>query len=268
VTELFTQGKLLQAVAIVAGAFVLYRIALYATAQLRRLPKLESDAVLRAQREQRVETLRSVLNSVALVVVIAIAAVALLSIVGDVDVLPVLAGAGVLGVAVGFGAQSLVRDFFAGFFIFAENQFAIGDRVTIAGHTGTVERLTLRITQLRDADGSVHIVPNGKIDSVTVHAKEWARASVDVTVDYKEPLDRVFDVIARESAAFAEEHADAVAEPPELLGVETFGPRGPSIRVTARTKPGRELFVARGLRRRIKAAFDREGIHFPLGEDK
>jgi small-conductance mechanosensitive channel len=265
VNDYVTTQELIKVAWVLAGALVMYRIVLLGTSQLRRLSSLETDPQRRVRREQRANTIRGMLNNTARVVLLVTAVTMILSIF-DLNVTPIVAGAGVVGIALGFGAQSLVRDFLAGLFIIFENQFDIGDEVTLAGHAGTVERVTLRITALRDLEGAVHIVPNGKIEVVVVHSKEWARATVDVTVHYSEEIGRVLELVDRECRAYGEESSDVVIEPPEVLGVDELGPLGPRLRVTVRTRPGKQASVARELRRRIKAAFERDGIRFATHE--
>jgi small conductance mechanosensitive channel len=270
VNDLVTRGQLVHVVAILVVAFVVYRAIIFATGQLRRLAALETDPIAKARRAQRAETLRSILNNFVRIAMLVVVGVLLLD-QFDVNVTPIVAGAGVVGIAIGLGAQSLVRDYLAGAFIIIENQFDIGDQVTIAGHTGTVEQVTLRLTRLRDLDGGVHIVPNGKIDSVVGLSREWARAIVDVTVDYGEDLGRVIDLVeevCREYAADEAGGAGAVVGPPEVLGVDDLGPAGPRIRAAVKTRPGRQGPVARDLRRRLKSAFDREGIRFARSDDE
>jgi small-conductance mechanosensitive channel len=246
---------------ILVAAYVLYRIVRFATGHISRLARVESDPLTRAQREQRLDTLGAILNNLARLIIIFIAVAMILQTGFSLDITPIIAGAGVAGIAVGFGAQSLVRDFFSGFFIILENQFAIGDQVTVAGHTGTVEGLTLRVTTLRDVDGNLHIVPNGKIDTVTVIAKQWARVRVDVPIPYREDFGRALDTISSEVGRWAEEEADALLQEPEMLGIHEFGPTGATVSVAVRTRPDAKLAAGRELRRRIKLALDRDGIH-------
>lgn len=260
-----TQHEVIEVAAVLVGALIVYRVVTLSTGQLKHLSALETDAVVRARREQRADTVRHVLNNAARVILLVVAVTMILG-VFELNIAPILAGAGVAGIAIGFGAQSLVRDFLSGIFIIFENQFDLGDEVTIAGHSGKVERLTLRITQLRDLDGAVHIVPNGKIEAVVVHSKEWARATVDVTVGYAEDLGRVLDIVGDAAAAFAEASGDVVMEPPEVLGVDELGPHGPRIRIAVRTRPGKQSAAGRDLRRRIKQAFEAEGIAFAKTE--
>lgn len=264
--ELFDRQHLMGVAAILVGGVVVYRLALLLTSQLRRLAAFESDAVRKARREQRAETLRSILNNFIGIAMICIVVVVVLGFY-EVNIAPILAGAGVLGIAVAFGAQSLVRDYLAGIFIIVENQFDIGDQVTIAGHTGTVEAVTLRMTRLLDLDGGVHIVPNGKIEAVIVLSRDWARATVDVTVPYSENVARVLEVVGATCEEYGSTGGDILASPPEVLGVDDLTPLGPRIRIAVKTKPGSQASVARELRRRIKAAFDDAGIRFASSDE-
>jgi moderate conductance mechanosensitive channel len=253
-------------VTILAVAFVVYRLLIIATAQLRRLPTFESDPAAKARRLQRAETLRSILNNFIRIATLGAVAIMVLR-EFKIDVTPIIAGAGIVGIALGFGAQSLVRDYLAGAFIIIENQYDIGDQVTIANHTGTVEQITLRMTSLRDLDGGVHFIPNGKIDAVIVHAREWARATVDVVVPYTEDLSRVLTIVGEVSKAFADESPDMVLGPADVLGVDELGPNGPRIRTTVRTRPGQQAQAARDLRLRLIAGFDRAGIRFATASE-
>ena len=153
-----------------------------------------------------------------------------------------------------------------GFFILVEDQFGVGDVVTIAGLTGLVEQINLRITTLRDLEGRVHVIPNGQVDKVTVMSKEWSRSVIDVEVAYRTDLDHALRVVRDE----AEDFADAlgwswrVMGPPEVLGIEALGASGIVIRVLFKTLPKEQWGVGREFRKRIKARFDREGIDIPF----
>lgn len=265
-SPLFDFRNLIVTVAILIGCLIAYVLFKLATSQLRRLTALESDSVIKAHRQKRADTLQSILNNVAKVVLLTAAVIAILSNSG-LNVLPVIAGASVLGVAIGFGAQSLIRDYLVGILILTEDQFNIGDQVTIGSFSGEVSSMTLRTTILRDPDGNVHVIPNGRIEGVTVHSREWSRATVDITVAYREELGRVLSILSDVCALVAESYANEILEPPELLGVHDLSPRGPSIRVTVKTKPGRHHVIARDLRRRIKHAFDEMGVKFAVDED-
>jgi small conductance mechanosensitive channel len=184
----------------------------------------------------------------------------------NVDIMPILTGAGILGLAVGFGAQTLVKDLISGLFLTLENQVRVGDVVRIAGTGGFVEAINLRTVVLRDVDGAVHIFPNGSIDRLTNLTKDYSYAVVDVGVAYKEDVDRVFDVLRGAGSDLAADprFAGAVLEPLEVLGVEAFAESQITIKVRMRTVPLKQFEVGRELRRRIKNVFDAQGIEIPF----
>jgi small conductance mechanosensitive channel len=182
------------------------------------------------------------------------------------DIGPLLASVGVLGLAISFGAQSLVKDVISGTFMLLEGQFGIGDVVRVTDVSGQVEKITLRTTVLRDSQGVVHIIPNGEITRVSNLTKTWSRAVLDVGVAYKEDVDRVIAVLDELGREF---HADPewgalLVEEPLVLGVEDLGDSAVVIRVSARTLPEKQWDVAREWRRRIKKRFDRENIEIPF----
>ncbi|MGH9278018.1 MAG: mechanosensitive ion channel family protein [Acidimicrobiales bacterium] len=179
-----------------------------------------------------------------------------------VNVAPLLAGAGIVGIAVGFGAQSLVKDFVSGFFLLAEDQFGVGDVITVTDVTGTVEEVNLRVTRLRAQDGTVWFVPNGEIRKVGNAARDWSRALVDVFIPAGVDVQAALTAIADEVKGVREESAwtEAVLDAPEVLGVESIGVDGVTVRVAARTDPPRRAEVARELRGRIGARLAREGL--------
>ena len=168
----------------------------------------------------------------------------------------------VLGLAVSFGTQSLVKDYFAGFFILLESQFVVGDVIEAAGKSGVVERLTLRTVRLRDIEGVVHIIPNGQITTLSNKTRGWSRAVVDIGVSYDNDIDRVITVLHEEADAFNidTKWASQFDAPADVLGVESFGDNGVSIRVLLRTKPGVQAAVAREFRRRVLIRLEHEGI--------
>jgi moderate conductance mechanosensitive channel len=212
----------------------------------------------------RAATIRSVVESAARLVLITFFVLFVLAQVG-VNVSTLLAGVGILGLAISFGAQSLVKDVITGFFILAEDQFGVGDVVTIAGFSGAVESLNLRITTLRALDGSVHVIPNGQIDKVTVASKEWSRSVVDIEVAYRADLDRALEVIHDEATRMSSALGWSwrITGPPEVTGVEALGPSGIVVRVLFKTLPKEQWAVGREFRRRIKNRFDAEGIEIP-----
>ena len=213
---------------------------------------------------QRAETIGAVLRSVAALLIWSIAAVTILDELG-VNLGPLLAGAGIVGVALGFGAQSLVRDFITGIFMLIEDQYGVGDVIDVGLATGTVEALSLRTTRLRDLEGVVWHVPNGEIHRVGNKSQQWARALVDVGVAYDADLDRATDVIrqAADSLHHDSEYESLILDEPDVLGIESLSSERVVIRVVMRTEPQQQNRVARALRSRIKAALDEAGIAVP-----
>ncbi|WCM40490.1 mechanosensitive ion channel family protein [Thermus antranikianii] len=233
---------------------------------LARLPEPEGELTREAVRRK---TLRAVAESVLRVSIVVIGGLFMLSNLGF-NVTALLAGAGVVGLAISFAAQNLIRDFINGFFILLEDQYGVGDIVLINGVGGQVERFNLRLTVLRDLEGRVHFIPNSEVRQVTVLTQEWSRAVVDVGVAYKEDLDRVLEVFRDEVARFHQdpEWQDRFTEPPEVLGVQDLGNSAVVIRVLFSTKPAQQWAVAREFRRRIKNRLDREGIEIPYPHQK
>ncbi len=214
--------------------------------------------------EKRGHTVAQLVRSVGRAVILVLAL--LLSLAQFINITPLLAGAGIVGLAVSFGAQSLVKDIISGFFILMENQFVVGDVVQTAGVSGVVERVTLRVVQLRDLEGVLHTVPCGQIATVSNRTAGWSRAVVDIDVSYGEPIDRVLEVFREEAAALGNDR-DWVTRfdgTPEVAGVERLGDSGVTIRTILRTRPGQQVVIAREFRRRIKNRLDREGIEIPF----
>src|SRR5438552_233156 len=228
---------------------------------LRRLRLLipSSDAIGGHRVEQRAETLRHIVRSVVKGILIVVVLATIISELGF-DIGPILASAGIAGLAIGFGAQSLVKDVISGFFILFEDQYGVGDVVKIGDLSGVVERMTLRATVLRNLEGQVHVIPNGTIHTVTVLTKEWARAVVDVTVPYDQELAKVFEVLQRIGSRLAQDWPDRILEQPAILGVEKLDDTGVTIRQIVKTPAFKQSDVMREWRRRIKEEFDRSGI--------
>ena len=212
--------------------------------------------------EQRIDALSSVLRSVLSFVIFLVAGLMCLGEVG-IDLAPLLAGAGVLGVAIGFGSQSLVRDFLSGTFILVEDQFGVGDIVDVGEASGTVEAVSLRTTRLRAIDGTVWHVPNGEIRRVGNMSQHWSRALLDIEVAYDTVVDHARTVIKRVADEVWQED-DGVLEEPELWGVEQLGANGVMLRLVVKTTPSQQWRVSRELRERIKVAFEEEGIEIPF----
>jgi small conductance mechanosensitive channel len=218
-----------------------------------------------AELAKRTETLVHVLVRSVEVLLLLLGSLTVLAEIG-INIGPILAGAGVAGIAIGFGAQAVVRDLLAGLFILLENQFGRGDVVKIAGVAGLVEDVNLRRTVLRDLDGTVHNVPNGEIHVASNLTRGWSRVDLNVTVGYGEDLDHVRTVLDEVGAELATDPdwGPLILEAPKVLRVDAFGEYGIALKVLATTQPIRQWDVAGELRRRIKHAFGREGIEIPL----
>ncbi len=183
-----------------------------------------------------------------------------------INIAPILAGAGILGLAISFGAQSLVRDIISGFFILLENQFAVGDVIEAAGKSGVVERMTLRVVVLRDLEGTMHVIPNGELKVVSNKTRGWARAVVDISVPYTEDVDRALGVVRDEAAQFSTDPVWGLQldGPVEVLGVESMTDNSVVIRTLLKTQPGSQWDVAREFRRRLINRFSKEAIESPF----
>jgi len=213
---------------------------------------------------QKAKTLSQVVETTGRIVVFTLAALTLLSLAGQ-DITPLLASAGIAGVAIGFGAQNVIKDWLGGFFILFENQYSVDDVIKVGSYSGLVEKMDLRRTVLRAADGSVVVIPNGEIRVVTNLTKEWSRVVMDVNVGYEADIDHAMEVLARAGAELAQEDefAKLIIDSPEVLGVEALGEYHVTLRMLVKTQPLQQWSVARALRARIKKAFDREGIPVP-----
>jgi len=224
--------------------------------QLEGQPQVEVD--------KRADTLSHVIYRTVWFVAILVGLLTVLPELG-INISALLAGAGLIGLAVGFGAQSLVKDVISGLFILVENQYSKGDVVNIAGIGGLVDDVNLRRTLLRDLDGAVHTVPNGEISVASNLTRSWSRVNLILSVSYGDDLDHVFEVINRvgEEMANDPDWSDDIIAAPKALGVEGFGDSSVDIRVVGDTQPGQQWAVAREFRLRIKLAFDAEGIEIP-----
>ncbi len=251
--------RLLTLVGIWALAWVGDRLVRLLARRIERVVDDGDDNTMTMEEKQG-RTVAQLLRSVGRLLIIALALLMTLN--QFINIGPILAGAGILGLAVSFGAQSLVKDVITGFFMLVENSISVGDTVEIAGKTGTVERVTLRVVRLRDVDGTLHIIPNGQITTVSNQTRGWSRAVVDVTVAYESDLDRALAVFREEAAAFAADPAWSrlLDGAPEVLGVQQLAERGVTIRTLMRTHPGKQWEVARGFRFRILDRLGRERI--------
>lgn len=215
---------------------------------------------------QREETLISIIYTTSKVLIWLIAFLLVLQIY-KINIAPILAGAGVAGVALGFGAQTIVKDFLAGIFILAENQYRVGDVLMVNQDVaGTVESITLRMTVLRDLDGRVHYVPNGTIQIATNLTMKYASVELDINVSYDSDLDKVERVINRVGEKiYSDEQWKGIAlEPPHMLRVDRFSDTAVVVKVVCKTAPSRQWEVKSEILRQVKKAFDKEGIEIPL----
>jgi small-conductance mechanosensitive channel len=223
------------------------------------------DLAAQTRRVQRAKTMGDLLKSVITGLLIAVIGTMILSELG-VNIAPIIASAGIIGIALGFGAQSLVKDFLSGIFMIFEDQYGVGDVVDVGEASGTVEAVSLRVTRLRDLNGTVWYVPNGEILRVGNMSQNWSRAVVDINVGYHEDLARVQRVLQDVAHDLWEDddYQGLIIEEPEVTGVELFTPDGVTLRVLLKTAPMEQWGVARTLRQRIKARFDHEGIEIAL----
>ncbi|WP_084542192.1 mechanosensitive ion channel family protein [Calidithermus chliarophilus] len=249
---------------ILALSFLAYRIV---SRTLGRLPVPVSEEFTRQQ--VRSQTLKGVLEAVLKSVVILLGGLLFLSNLGF-NVTALLAGAGVVGLAVSFAAQNLIRDVLNGFFILLEDQYGVGDVVSIGQVSGGVERFNLRLTVLRDLQGRVHFIPNSQVTQVTVMSRDWARSVEDISVAYDEDVDRALEVIRDEAERLFNDPQwqEKFTQAPEVLGVERLAESGVVIRVLLSTKPKEQWAVGREFRRRIKIRFDHENIEIPFPHHK
>jgi small conductance mechanosensitive channel len=224
----------------------------------------DGDDSVTTLREKRGRTISQLLRSVGRVVIVTIAVLLTFNV--FIDIAPILAGAGILGLAVSFGSQSLVKDIISGFFILLENQFAVGDVIEAAGKSGVVERMTMRVVVLRDLEGTMVVIPNGEMKVISNKTRGWARAVVDISVPYTEDVDRILSVVRDEAAQFSTDSVWGLQldGPVEVLGVESLTDNAVVIRTLLKTQPGSQWNVAREFRRRLINRFSREAIESPF----
>ncbi|HEY0664475.1 MAG TPA: mechanosensitive ion channel family protein [Gallionella sp.] len=264
---------LLRVLAILVLAWLLMQISRKLIRLFRNYMNARSGS---AEESRRIETLARVFRYISTVVISLVAGMLALSELG-LSIAPILGAAGVVGLAVGFGAQSLIKDFFNGFFMLLENQIRQGDVVEIAGKTGTVEDITLRYVCLRDFEGSVHYVPNGLITTVTNKSRGYAYAVIDVSIAYRESIDEACAVMREVAAELraAEGYAEEILEDIDIAGVQDWGESAIVIRCRFKTVALEQWGVRREFLRRLKNAFDARGIEIPYphltlyaGQDK
>ena len=248
---------------LILGLTLLGLVAAHVTAK-RVLGWVQSVQNIRAARRQQLATLVLVVRWILDIALVASAVLMLLSTFG-IDITPLLASAGVAGLAVSLGAQSLIKDLIGGLLVIVENHYAVDDFIEVGSVSGLVERITLRATYVRALNGDLCIVPNGEVRILANRTRDWSRVLVDLGVAYEEDLDRALRILEESARAFAEDPAVALdlLEPPAVLGVASLGDSAAQVRITVKTQPGRQWEVARRLREFLLAACEREGISLP-----
>jgi len=249
-------------------AFVLLKLSRLLLRKLKPLIALRmrsGNEIDSSEIDKRVETLVGIVNSALRVALWSVITMLTLKKLG-VDIAPIIAGAGIIGLAVGFGAQELVRDFISGFFMLMENQIRTGDVAVVNGTGGLVESVGLRTIVLRDMAGVVHVFQNGKVNTLSNMTKGWSAMVFDIGVAYKEDPDKVITIMKQvaESMQSESEFSDSILEPMEVFGVDSFGDSAVVVKGRLKTKPIQQWAVGREYRKRLKLAFDKAGVEIPF----
>lgn len=256
----WTRDRAPRLLIILVVSFILARVLMSVTNRIIALS--EKRATDGFQRAQQVRTVARVIRSAGFFLIVFFAAMSLLKDIFKFNIEPLLASAGVAGLAIGFGAQALVKDVINGFFILLDNQFQVGDTIHVAGVTGKVEEIGMRRTSLRDDDGTLHIVPNSAIQIVSNMTRDWSQVALAVSVDYNEDSDRVIQLlrqVAREFASNPEFKPDIVSEP-QVLGIERVRGSEVDYLIVVKVRPRKQFGAARELRRRIKDSLEENKI--------
>ena len=255
----------LKVVGIIVAIYVLNKIFQSIIEKIIRRVIISDRYSSKEAEEKRENTLIKIINSTLSFVLLVVAVIMILQTVG-VPVGPIIAAAGVAGVALGFGGQYLIRDVIAGLFVIIENQFRVGDIICIGSTCGVVENLTLRMTTLRDLDGTVHHVSNSEINKVSNLSKKYSRVNMNIGISYDADLTNVIKVVNRVGNELAEDPVwkDAIIKAPQFLRIDKFGDSSIDIKILGDTKPGKQWDVAGELRLRIKEEFDKANIEIPF----
>ncbi len=250
-------------VLIALSRFVKFVLSKLKNTLISRAEKKEKESV--AETQKRITTLIGIIGGVVSILIWTMFIMIALNKFG-VEIAPILASAGIVGVAVGFGAQELVRDFFSGFFILLEDQVRAGDVAIVNGTGGVVEKIELRTITLRDFSGVVHIFQNGKINTMANMTKEWSAMVFDIGVAYKEDVDEVMNVMREVGNELQQDEifGSSIIEPLEVFGLDKFGDSAIVIKARLKTKPIQQWSVGREYRRRLKIAFDKKNIEIPF----
>jgi moderate conductance mechanosensitive channel len=255
----------LRVLLIIAGAWILNRIACRFIERLIRKIVVPSHHLSPEAEKKREDTLIRIFNGATSIAIGVLAIMMVLQQIG-IPIGPMLAGAGIVGIAVGFGGQYLIRDIISGIFIILENQYRIGDAVNFDGTSGLVEDITLRMTTLRNQDGTVHHIPHGEIKRVSNLSKDFARVNLNISIAYNADLEHVIRVVNRVGSELAEdpEHRSKFITAPQFLRVEDFADSSIVIKILGETYPLMQWDMMGELRKRLKIAFDKEGIEIPF----
>lgn len=260
----YAVGKGIDVGGVLIAVFVAWLFVRFVARHIERWGDDGNDTMHTA-REQRARTAAKLVRNLGRAILIVVGVLMVLNQL-DFNISPLLASAGVVGLAISFGSQSLVRDFVTGFFLHLEHQFALGDVIRIGAVEGTVENITLRLVYLRDSTGALHIIPNGQIPQVTNLTRAWGRVTVDIDVPWADS-DRAQEAIGRAADALGADPAlaDSLLDPPQVTGIEKIAGGSVTLRISARVDPYRRDDVSRALRLRIKQSLDQEGIatHVP-----
>ena len=254
----FLRHDLPKLIVVAAAAFVMVRLVRLIT---RKIAGFEEEKLPSGIRAQQVRTLANVITSVGVSVILFVAGLEALAILG-LNLGPLLASAGIAGLAIGFGAQTLVKDVINGFFILFEDQFNIGDKIRAAGVSGTVEDMSLRRTKLRDDDGTVHMIPNSEIKIVSNMTRDWAQLTMKIAVAYSEPSDRIVSLLQEVGKEIRNDpnYADEIVGEIQIPGIDRIGNGEAEYLMLVKTRPNHQYAVSRELRRRIKDCFHRNNV--------
>ncbi|MEZ4798687.1 MAG: mechanosensitive ion channel family protein [Flavobacteriales bacterium] len=250
---------------IIIGAFIVHKLGNHFIEKIIRIAVVTDRHISAASEKKREDTLIRIFSWVFTIVLWLMVILMILQELG-VPIGPIIAGAGIIGIAVGFGGQYLIKDIISGFFIILENQYRIGDVIRVADVSGGVEDISLRMTTLRDLDGTVHHVPHGEITKVSNMTKYFSRININIGVSYNAKLEHVIEVVNRVGNELAEdpEWKEVITSPPQFLRVDEFADSSVVVKILGETKSSEQWRAAGELRKRLKIAFDNEGIEIPF----
>lgn len=250
---------------VAVGAFILNKVLGRIISRSVRIAVTSNSQVSPEAEKKREDTLVRIFKGIIRVLLIFIAVLMIMSEIG-IKIAPILAGAGIAGIAIGFGGQYLIRDIITGLFIIIENQFRVGDVVSINDKAGTVEDITLRMTTLRDLDGTVHHIPNGEITIVSNMSKFFSRVNINIGISYSSSIDKAIEIINKvgEEMANELEWKEHIISAPRFLRLDSLSDSSVDLKILGDTKPSMQWAVSGELRKRLKTAFDKEGIDIPF----